>query len=211
MKRIGILGSGAVAKMLGSGLIKEGFEVMLGTSDLSKLEQWKDINQGETGSMNDAAEFGEVLILAIKGTAALDVLENIDLVHLKGKTLMDATNPIADSQPQDGVLSFFTSLDKSLIETLQEAIPEAHFVKAFNSVGSPRMVHPPFDTKPTMFICGNNADAKKEASKIIEKLGWEVEDMGTATAGRAIEPLCMLWCIPGFRDNQWSHAFKLLK
>jgi len=211
MKRIGILGSGAVGKMLGSGLIKEGYEVMLGTSDFSKLEQWKEVNDGRIGSMNDAAEFGELIILAVKGTAAQDVLENIDIVHLKKKTIMDATNPIADAKPEDGVLSFFTTLDKSLIETLQEAIPEAHFVKAFNSVGSPRMVHPPFVTKPTMFICGNNGDAKKEASKIIESLGWEVEDMGTARAGRAIEPLCMLWCTPGFNDNQWTHAFKLLK
>jgi len=211
MKRIGILGSGAVGKMLGSGLIKEGYEVMLGTSDLSKLEQWKQVNNGQTGSMNDAAEFGEIIILAVKGTAAVDVLENLDIVNLKRKTIIDATIPIADTPPEDGVLSFFTNLDKSLIETLQEAIPEAHFVKAFNSVGSPRMVHPPFETKPTMFICGNNADAKREAREIVEKLGWEVEDMGTARAGRAIEPLCMLWCIPGFNDNQWTHAFKLLK
>jgi predicted dinucleotide-binding enzyme len=74
------------------------------------------------------------------------------------------------------------------------------------------MVNPDFGgIKPTMFICGNEANAKKEVSKILDKFGFEVEDMGGVEAARAIEPLCILWCIPGFLRNQWMHAFKLLK
>ena len=75
------------------------------------------------------------------------------------------------------------------------------------------MVNPDFgrDTKPTMFICGNDNDAKKKVSEIIEKFGFEVEDMGMEEGARAIEPLCMLWCIPGLLRNEWGHAFKLLK
>jgi predicted dinucleotide-binding enzyme len=65
--------------------------------------------------------------------------------------------------------------------------------------------------KPTMFICGNDADAKTAVSQILDVFGWEVEDLGTVVAARAIEPLCMLWCIPGFRSNQWTHALKLLR
>jgi 8-hydroxy-5-deazaflavin:NADPH oxidoreductase len=85
-------------------------------------------------------------------------------------------------------------------------------VKAFNSVGSTRMVDPQFAAgKPTMFICGNNDAAKKTVSGIVAELGWEVADMGSAEAARAIEPLCMLWCIPGFLHNEWTHAFKLLR
>jgi predicted dinucleotide-binding enzyme len=74
------------------------------------------------------------------------------------------------------------------------------------------MYKPAFgDLKPSMFICGNDADAKKTTTAILDIFGWEVEDMGPAEAARAIEPLCMLWCIPGFIRNEWKHAFKLLK
>jgi predicted dinucleotide-binding enzyme len=62
-----------------------------------------------------------------------------------------------------------------------------------------------------MFICGNNVDAKQQVADILVSFGWEVEDMGAVEAARALEPLCMLWCIPGFIQNQWMHAFKLLK
>ena len=94
---------------------------------------------------------------------------------------------------------------------LQAIHPEANFVKAYNSVGSAQMVNPSYEVRPTMFICGNNPEAKKEVESINTAFGWETQDMGSAQAARAIEPLCMLWCIPGFLNNEWTHAFKLLK
>jgi hypothetical protein len=62
-----------------------------------------------------------------------------------------------------------------------------------------------------MFICGNDEAAKKSVAKIVELFGFEVLDMGQMQAARAIEPLCILWCIPGFLYGKWTHAFKLLK
>ena len=62
-----------------------------------------------------------------------------------------------------------------------------------------------------MFICGNDEDAKQTVSKILDSFGWETADMGMVEAARAIEPLCMLWCISGILRNEWTHAFKLLK
>jgi len=127
--------------------------------------------------------------------------------------VIDATNPIADAPPVNGVLKFFTSLDESSMERLQREHPRAHFVKAFNSVGSGCMVNPQFKGgRPTMFICGNDEAAKQTVARILDQFGWETADadMGKAEAARAIEPLCMLWCIPGFLRNDWSHAFKLL-
>jgi predicted dinucleotide-binding enzyme len=108
------------------------------------------------------------------------------------------------------VLNYFTT-DKSLLELLQEAAPAAHLVKAFNSIGSHLMVNPNFAEKPTMFICGNNDDAKKEVSEILDLFGFEVEDSGKANAGHAVEALCILWCIPGFAQNRWVQAFRLMK
>jgi predicted dinucleotide-binding enzyme len=126
--------------------------------------------------------------------------------------VLDTTNPIAEVPPHQGVLKFFTTLDDSLLERLQKKAPAVNFVKAFNSVGSARMVNPSFqEGKPTMFICGDNDAAKKEATLILDQFGWDVADFGKAESARAIEPLCILWCIPGFLNNQWTHAFKLVR
>jgi hypothetical protein len=112
----------------------------------------------------------------------------------------------------NGVIKFFTDLNESLMEKLQKKAPEAHFVKAFSCVGNALMVNPKLaGGPPTMFICGNDAAAKAEVKKLLEQFGWETADMGAMEAARAIEPLCMLWCIPGFIQNSWMHAFKLLK
>lgn len=213
MKKIGIIGSGVVAQTLGTGFLKHGYQVMLGTRDKSKLTEWqKDAGANAlTGSFADTGKFGEIIVLAVKGAVAKKTLELIGHDNLKNKTVIDATNPIADAAPVNGVLKFFTNLDKSLMEELQETVPGANFVKAFNSVGNAFMVNPSFESKPTMFICGNNENAKKEVSKIIDQFGWETADFGKVESARAIEPLCMLWCITGLTNNEWNHAFKLLK
>jgi hypothetical protein len=210
--KIGVLGSGDVAKTLAGGFIKHGHQVVLGTRDTAKLKDFVAQHQGAgVGSFADAAKFGDVVVLAVKGAVALDVLHAAGAANLVKKPVIDATNPIADAPPANGVLKFFTNLDQSLMERLQAAFPDAHFVKAFNSVGNAMMVDPQLKGgKPTMFICGNDDKAKATVQGIIDQFGWDTADMGKAEAARAIEPLCMLWCIPGFIRNEWTHAFKLL-
>ena len=212
-KKIGILGSGIVARVLGAGFIRHGYEVMLGTRDTSKLKDWlEDEGRGaQVGSFSETAQFGEILVLAVSGRVAGEALANAGAQNLQEKTIIDATNPISEEAPTHGVLHFFTSLDESLMEQLQNAYPEAYFVKAFSCVGNAFMVNPPFSEKPTMFICGNRAESKNEVKEILDQFGWETEDMGMSEAARAIEPLCMLWCIPGFLRNQWTHAFRLVR
>ena len=212
-KKIGILGSGAVARALAEGFSKHGYEVTLGTRSPEKLEEWR-AGRGAgviIGSFSDAAAFGQILVLAVKGYGAKGALALAGRDHLQHKTILDATNPIAPEPPVEGVLKYFTTLDRSLMEDLQETYPDAHFVKAFNSVGNAQMVNPAFDTRPSMFICGDDAQAKAEATEILTQFGWETWDMGKAIAARAIEPMAMLWCIPGFLENRWNHAFKILK
>lgn len=210
--KVGVLGSGDVAKVLAGGFLKHGHEVKIGSRSPAKLADWSAQNPGSTtGTFAEAAQFGELIVLAVKGKVAGEALTLAGRKHLAGKTVMDACNPIEDAPPTNGVLRFFTDLNESLMEKLQRQSAEANFVKAFNSVGSPRMINPKFaEGRPTMFICGNNAAAKGQVAQICEQFGWEVADMGGAEAARAIEPLCMLWCIPGFTKNEWTHAFKLL-
>ncbi|HSV14569.1 MAG TPA: NAD(P)-binding domain-containing protein [Tepidisphaeraceae bacterium] len=211
---IGVLGSGDVGTALAVGFLKYGHEVMVGTRDPAKLAAWRrEHPAAQVGSFSDTAKFGEVIVLAVKGTAASDALRAAGgAASLSGKTVIDAVNPIADEPPVDGVLKFFTGPNESLMERLQKEFPTARFVKAFNSVGSALMVNPKFaEGRPTMFICGNDDAAKRTVATILDQFGWETADMGKAEAARAIEPLCILWCIPGFLHNQWTHAFKLLK
>lgn len=214
MQKIGVLGSGVVGQTLANGFLKHGFEVMRGSRDPAKLADWKASAgaKASIGTFAETSRFGDVVVLCVKGGAAEAALDEAGLDNLAGKIVLDATNPIADAPPQDGVLKFFTGPNDSLMERLQKRAPKARFVKAFSCVGNAFMVNPDFGgTKPTMFICGDDAAAKTETTKLLGTFGWETEDMGTQVAARAIEPLCILWCIPGLRGGSWSHAFKLLK
>jgi predicted dinucleotide-binding enzyme len=212
--KVGVIGSGVVAQTLGAGFLKHGHEVALGTRDPAKLKDWSAKRKGAAvKSFAAAAAFGDVVVLAVAGGAALEALKLAGTGALAGKTVIDACNPIGGGPPLNGVLSYFTPQNESLMEQLQKACPSAHFVKAFNSVGNGQMVNPQFaGGRPTMFICGNDANAKTKVAQILDQFGWETEDMGAVEAARAIEPLCKLWCIPGVGKGDWSaHAFKLLR
>jgi predicted dinucleotide-binding enzyme len=212
--KIGVIGSGAVGKTLAAGFLKHGHTVTIGTREAAKLKDWAAQHKGATvAGFAETAAFGEVVVLAVGGAVALDAMKLIGAANIDGKPVIDATNPIGGGPPIHGVLSYFTSLGDALMERLQKACPKAHFVKAFNSVGAAQMVDPHFaGGKPTMFICGDDEGAKKTVAKLVEDFGWEVADMGPVEAARAIEPLCMLWCIPGVARGDWSpHAFKLLR
>lgn len=213
-KRIGVLGSGIVGRTLANGFLKYGYEVMVGTRNVKSLEEWKN-DAGEkafVGSFEEAAHFGDLVVLAVKGDAAEFVLDLAGAANLHEKTVIDTCNPINDEPPENGVLSYFTKQNNSLMEHLQDKYSRIHFVKAFNSVGNALMVNPAFEEgKPTMFICGNDDTAKNDVRIILEIFGWDCEDLGGVEAARAIEPLAILWCIPGFLNHEWNHAFKLLK
>jgi 8-hydroxy-5-deazaflavin:NADPH oxidoreductase len=211
--KTGVLGSGDVAKVLAAGLLKHGYQVKIGSRTPAKLAEWVAQNPGmQSGTFAEAAEFGEIVVLAVKGAVATEALELAGAKNIAGKTVMDACNPIEEAPPEKGVLRFFTNINESLMERLQRQFKDARFVKAYNSVGSVLMVNPELKGgPPTMFICGNDEAAKKQVAQINEQFGWETADMGGVEAARAIEPLCILWCIPGFARNEWLHAFKLLR
>ena len=213
--KVGIIGSGVVGRVLATAFLKEGNQAMLGTRNINKEEvvKWKSENKsGLLGSFQETAQFGEIIVLAISGLVVEDAISLAGKEHFSGKIIIDATNPIAAVPPENGVLKFFTTLEESLMEKIQKQLPAAKIVKAFNSVGNASMYKPDFNgISPTMFICGNDEDAKKTVTNILTSFGWETEDMGKVEAARAIEPLSILWCMPGFIRNQWTHAFKLLK
>lgn len=163
--KIGIIGSGIVGRVLATAFLKEGNEVMLGTRNTSKPEvvKWKGDNEnGGTGTFADTAAFGDLLVLATSGPVTETAVQLAGIKNFNGKTVIDATNPIAAAPPVNGVIQYFRGPNESLMEKLQALVPEANFVKAFNSVGNSMMYEPNYNgIKPTMFICGNNGEAKK--------------------------------------------------
>jgi len=213
--KVGIIGSGNVGRVLATGFLSEGHQVMLGTRNTSKEDvvKWKNENKnGLLGSFQETAQFGEVIVLAVSGLVTEDAINLAGKEHLSNKVIIDTTNPIAAVPPENGVIRYFTTLEESLMEKIQKILPDAKVVKAFSCVGNAFMYKPDFNGSiPTMFICGNDDPAKRTVTDILTSFGWETEDMGKVEAARAIEPLCILWCIPGFIRNQWTHAFKLLK
>jgi 8-hydroxy-5-deazaflavin:NADPH oxidoreductase len=212
MVRVGVIGSGDVGRVLARGFKQHGYDVLIGSRDGGKLTEFSQETGIPSGTFAEAAAFGELLVLAVKGSAAANALREAGGTQVAGKVVVDTTNPIADAPPEDGVLRYFTGPNDSLMEQLQSAFPTARFVKAFNCVGNALMVNPSLGGgKPSMFICGNDGEARAAVARVLEQFGHDVCDMGSAKAARAIEPLCMLWCIPGFQHNDWRHAFAMLR
>jgi predicted dinucleotide-binding enzyme len=213
-KRVGVLGSGIVGRTLAEGFLKHGYEVMLGSRDPARGEvpAWLTSHAGsKAGTFRETAIFGDIAVLAVKGLVTEEVINQTGADHLTGKIVIDTTNPLASDTPVNGILTFNTGPNESLGEKVQSLLPNAHVVKAFNSVGSGLMINPKFEQgTPTMFLCGNNPDAKAVVSGICTQFGWEPFDCGDIAASRALEPLCILWTLPGFLRNDWRHAFKML-
>lgn len=212
--KIAVLGSGIVGQVLAAGFVKHGHQVTLGTRspNATEIQKWHTDNPAvRVETFAQAAAFGEVVVLAVLGRIADKVIELAGPGNFLGKVVIDTTNPLADAPPVNGVLRYTTGPNESLGEQIQALIPNARVVKAFNSVGNARMVNPEYaQGTPTMFLCGNDEAAKGVVSEIIRQFGWEPFDCGGIMSSRALEPLCALWCLPGFLRNQWTHAFKVL-
>ena len=212
--KVGIIGSGIVGQVLANAFKSEGHDVVLGTRNPEKKELGdfkSDHPSIPVARFEQTAAEAELIVLATAGTAVEEAIRMAGLHNFNNKVVIDTTNPLEHQPPVNGVLKFFTDINNSLMERIQQLIPEAKLVKAFNSVGNALMYKPVLSATPTMFICGNDEKAKATVTKILDSFGWETEDMGKVEAARAIEPLSILWCIPGFLQNRWSHAFKLLK
>jgi 8-hydroxy-5-deazaflavin:NADPH oxidoreductase len=212
---IGILGTGDVGRVLGKGLSGLGHGVKIGSRDphSDKLKQWIDSTggRGSTGTLAEAAAYGDVVILATLWSGTHNALHLAGEHALKEKVVIDATNPLSFTAP-GAPPTLALGKDDSGGEQVQRWIPEARVVKCFNIVGNSHMVNPTFPGgPPDMFICGNDEEAKRKVTGLLAELGWPAIDFGGIEASRLLEPLCILWVIYGFRTGTWNHAFKLLR
>lgn len=212
--KIAVLGTGIVGQTLGAGLAARGHEVMLGSreADNAKLKEWVAKTGGRVsgGTFAQAAEFGELIILATLGAAAESVIGLMGAKRAAGKVVIDTTNPLKFEEGKPP--SLYVGNGDSGGEQVQRWLPAARVVKAFNTVGSAHMVNPSFsDGVPDMFICGNDQAAKQTVTALLVELGWPAIDIGGIEESRLLEPLCVLWVKYGLRTGTWNHAFKLLR
>jgi predicted dinucleotide-binding enzyme len=212
--QVGILGTGDVGKALGKGFVALGHDVKMGARQAKneKALAWaKEIGaKASAGTFADAAAFGEVIVLATLGVANESALKMAGPEKLRGKVVIDATNPLDFSGGMPPKLA--VSGNDSAGERVQRLVPDAHVVKAFNTVGNAFMFRPDFSGgPPDMFIAGNNDDAKKKVSGILKDFGWDVVDVGGIESSRYLEAMCMVWVLSAMRSNNWNQAFKLLR
>jgi predicted dinucleotide-binding enzyme len=208
---VGILGSGDVGKSLARGFAGVGHEVKIGSRSPEKLRDFASETKGvSAGTFEETAAFGDLLALATLGTAAEEAIQLAGAKNFDGKVLIDATNPLDFSGGMPPKL--FVGHTDSLGERVQRWLPGAKVVKAFNTVGNAFFVNPDFPNgPPDMFICGNDADAKKIVSQICAHWGWGVIDLGGIESSRHLEPMCMVWVLHGALSGSWTHAFKMLR
>jgi 8-hydroxy-5-deazaflavin:NADPH oxidoreductase len=217
MKKIGVLGTGMVGTIIAEKLLELGYEVSLGSRSASneKLKNWIKSKSGNAhvGSYDQTVAFADIIFLCVKGEAALDIVKSLNPLNIKGKTLIDLTNPLDFSKGMPP--SLFPELvnTNSLGEEIQKAIPEAHVVKTLNIVNATIMVtrqKPGID--PTMFVSGNSQQAKQEVIKILNEFGWlDVIDLGDISTARGTEMLLPLWVRTMTVLGHPNFAFKAMR
>ena len=212
--KIAVIGSGEVGQALARGLVDVGHSVMIGTRDTSKKDlKWTKKHSKEklqVGSFAEAADFGEMAILAVAWHATENVL-GIIRPELSGKIVIDVTNPILFSEDEAPQLAVGHNMSAG--EMVQQTLIDSHVVKTLNTINYRHMVQPQFKSgTPTMFLCGNNTSAKKSVREILLSLGWaDIQDIGTIERSRLLEPLCLLWVEYGVANETWDHAFSVLR
>lgn len=212
--RVGVLGTGEVGQRLAAGFLKHGHTVTIGSRDPEKpeLREWLS-GDGvgiKAGAFAESAADGELLVMAVLGDAAEQVIVDAGPENFAGKVVIDAMNPLDFSAGFPPKLS--VSGQDSLGERVQRALPGAKVVKAFNIIGSAYFVDPSFrEGRPTMLIAGDDADAKRTVTDLLTDFGWsDIVDIGGIEGSRELEAICIAWVKVGGVRGAWDHGFKLL-
>lgn len=210
--RVGILGSGDVAKSFGRGFLNEGYEVRLGSRDPAKLAGWvrESGPRASSGSLPETARFGELVVLAVQGTKSVEAIQAAGVEAFTGKVVLDSTNPL-ETAP-GGVPKLVGGPGSSSGELNQRAVPAAFVVKAFNTVGHAQFYKPQFaGGPPDMFVCGDDANAKARVARLCTDFGWNAIDTGSIGMSHYLEAAAMIWILTAYAGGHWHQAFKMLR
>jgi len=212
--KVGVLGTGVVGRALGSAFIALGHEVKMGAREAgnAKAAEWAgSAGKGASaGTFAEAAESGELIVIATLGEGTISALDMAGPEKLKGKIVLDTTNPLDHSAGMPPKL--FVGHKDSLGEMVQRALPGARVVKCFNTVGNALMFRPKLQGGPAdMFIAGNDEGAKQKVKALLKDFGWNTADIGGIEGSRYLEPMCLAWVLHGIKSGSWNHAFKFVR
>jgi 8-hydroxy-5-deazaflavin:NADPH oxidoreductase len=209
-----VLGTGEVGRRLALGFAARGHAVMIGSRDPDKAElrEWL-AGEGagiQSATFAETASHGDLLVLAVLGTAAEQAIADAGAEKFGGKVVIDAMNPLDFSAGFPPKLAI--SGEDSLGERVQRTLPDAKVVKAFNIIGNPYFVEPSFpEGQPTMLIAGDDEEAKRIVADVLAGFGWpEPFDIGGIEGSRELEAICIAWVKIGGARGAWDHGFKLL-
>jgi predicted dinucleotide-binding enzyme len=195
--KIGVLGTGMVGSAIATRLVEAGHEVRMGARDSAnaKAKAWA-ASAGKGASQGDfaaAAAFGEVIFSATLGEAAVEALKAAGAVNLRGKVVVDVSNPLDFSKGMPP--SLLTGPGDSLGERIQREFPDARVVKALNTVNANVMGHPErVKGESDLFVCGNDAEAKKQVTALLREFRWKtVHDLGDIRSARGVEAYLLFW------------------
>ena len=201
--RVGVIGSGQVGLTLAAGFKAKGHDVLVGSRDRSKkLQLPPGMRQG---SFAEAARHGEVLVLCVHGANVAEAVQAAGADDLAGKLVLDTTNPL-DFGPHGAHLP--KSIPDSCLQVAQRTAPKANFVKAWNCTPGHLMVDPKVG-RGDQLICGNDAAAKEQATKILDSFGWNVADVGDATMAPYIEGTALAVINWAAKTDDWGWILKL--
>lgn len=214
--KIAVIGTGNVAQALVNGLISEGYDVKVGSRSLEKdSENITRLKKAHSNvsitSYTEAVEFGDVIVLPVPGSALVNVIQEIGVQKFEGKILWDITNALSAEAPANGVIKLITTPEESLAEKIQKLLPFTHVIKAMNTVGAHLIYKPALSQKGTVFVAGNDEQAKDKVSSIVEKFGWESYNTGKIESSRALEYMGQLYVAQGILYNGWNSTFKYVK
>ena len=215
MKKIGVLGTGMVGQTIGKKLVSLGYEVRMGsrTPDNEKAVKWVSENgsKASNGTFAEAAAFGEIIFLCTNGGATLNIVKLAGIPNFKNKIVIDISNPLDFSKGMPPTL--FICNNDSLGEQVQKTIPDAHVVKTLNIVNCEVMVHAQKSGgDPTMFMSGNNADAKNEVKMMLNQFGWnDIIDLGDISTARGTEMMLPIWLRIYMATGNGYFGFKIVR
>jgi predicted dinucleotide-binding enzyme len=208
--KIGILGSGAVGVTLAKGFVSEGHDVWIATRepDSDKGKQLAtDVEGATVTDFPTAVQEAELAVLCVKWAGAEEMVRRAGVDNLAGKIVIDTSNLITQEK---GAL-VYAAPATSGAELVQSWLLNSKVVKAFNTVGAAMMYKPDFgEMLPTMFIAGEDDDAKQQVGDIVTAFGWEPLDTGGIIMARCLEPMALVWINNSMKSGSPHHAFKML-
>lgn len=206
----GIIGSGPVGQTLATGLLKIGYTVTIGSRDPAKLADFAAKSGAKAGSFAEAAT-ADIVFLCTSWSGTQSALNLAGAENLKGKVVVDVTNPLDFSAgPPPKLAVVYPNSAGALV---QSWLPGAKVVKAFNIVTAKYMIDARLEEGVAdLFIAGNDESAKAKVAEIAKAWHWgSVNDLGAIAQAYWIECYAMFWIQFGFKNNHWTHAFKLMK